>query len=140
MGVLDDPGIRDSLRQAWEDSQPNTGNVHEEGGFILRAADGSLQVERWPRGVQNRIIVPDRLGGKRGGLIIVATFHTHPNRDPSYQQEPSLTDIRAVRDDPDLAHPEYEGEYVIAFTMVYQIRRDGTVVELGDPHLLLGIP
>jgi hypothetical protein len=46
VGVLDDPTVRRMLRQAWEDSQPGTSDAHEEGGFVLRALDGSWAVER----------------------------------------------------------------------------------------------
>jgi hypothetical protein len=46
MAVLDDPNIREWLRRAWEESQPGTPQAHEEGGFVLRALDGSLVVER----------------------------------------------------------------------------------------------
>jgi hypothetical protein len=132
MSVLDDDGIRAQLSQAWKDSQPGTGEAHEEGGFVLQGADGSLVVERWPKGLQNEIVVPEHPGGKYGNQRIVATFHTHPNVGQDYQQEPSLTDIRAVRDDPDLHHPGYDGEYVISHERLYRIRPDGQVDDLGD--------
>lgn len=139
MSVLDDDTIRGPFLQAWQDSQPGTAGAHEEGGFVLRHADKSLSVERWPRGVQNQIVVPEHPGGKRGNLLIVATFHTHPNSGPEFQQEPSLTDIRAVRDDPDLSHPDYEGEYVIASEWIYHIRRDGQVETVGEMKAILKI-
>jgi hypothetical protein len=69
----------------------------------------------------------------------VATFHTHPNTGSDYQQEPSLTDIRAVRDDPELGGPEYEGEYVVSEARRYLILRDGTVQDLGETRVLLDI-
>lgn len=115
------------MLHAWRDSEPGTDAAHEEGGFILRNADGSLIVERWPQGVQNQILVPLHSAGMRGGLPIIATFHTHPNPGPGFQQEPSLTDIRAVRDDPDLSHADYEGEYVIANQWIYRIQKNGRV-------------
>jgi hypothetical protein len=127
VAVLDDNTVRGLLLQSWQESQPGTAAAHEEGGFVLRNIDGSLGIERWPRGAQNQIVVPPHPGGKRGGLSIIATFHTHPNAGSEYQQEPSLTDIRAVRDDPDLAHPEYEGEYVIASGWIYRVNRTGQV-------------
>lgn len=140
MNGLQDPGVRDALRKAWEDSQSETPTAHEEGGFVLRAPDGSWTVARWPRGSHNEIVVPPHPGGQRDSSLIVATFHTHPNPGADYQQEPSLTDIRAVRDDPDLGHTEYEGEYVIAREAVYRILRDGRVEHLGDSQTLLGPP
>lgn len=127
MSILNDQLIREQLRQAWLDSQPGTDVAHEEGGFVLRGDDGALIVERWPRGAQNEILVPPHSGGKRGTMSIVATFHTHPNVGPDFQQEPSLTDIRAVRDNPDLSDPNYEGEYVISSEWIYCIQRNGDV-------------
>lgn len=125
------------MRQAWEESQPGTEEAHEEGGFVLRNPDGTLSVERWPSGMQDQILVPPHAGGTRGGLAILATFHTHPNVGPEFDQEPSLTDIRAVRDDPNLRHTEYEGEYVIGRDGVYRIARSGRVEHLGNPAELL---
>jgi hypothetical protein len=46
VSVLDDAQIRDELRQAWEDSEPDASNAHEEGGFVLLQPDRSLSVER----------------------------------------------------------------------------------------------
>jgi hypothetical protein len=54
-----------------------------------------------------------------------------------YQQEPSLTDIRAIRDDQELQYAQYEGEYVISNDFVYLIRRDGTVETVGATLQLL---
>lgn len=139
MSVLDDEIIRGLLLQAWQDSQPGTIAAHEEDGFVLRNTDGSLVVERWPRGAHNQIVVPSHPGGKRMELSIVATFHTHPNTGPEYQQEPSLTDIRAVRNDPDLGHPEYEGEFVISSEWIYRIQRNGQVKAVGETRTVFEI-
>jgi len=137
VGVLDDDAVRVSLRHAWQESQAGTADAHEEGGFILRDENATFSVERWPRGAQNRIIVPPHPDCKREGRLIVATFHTHPNPGAEYQQEPSLTDIRAVRGDPDLALPEYEGEFVIASEFVYRIHRSGDVETVGETKNVL---
>jgi hypothetical protein len=75
----------------------------------------------------------------RGGLLVVATFHTHPNPGSEFQQEPSLTDIRAVRDDADLDHPDYEGEYVIASRHIYRIPKRGPVETIGNTRTVLQI-
>ena len=139
MSVLDDDAIRGLFLQTWQESQPGTAAAHEEGGFVLQNADGSLSVERWPRGAQNQILVPPHPGGKRGDRSIVATFHTHPNPGADFQQEPSLTDIRAVRDDPDLSHPAYEGEYVVASELIYRIRKNGQVEAVGETKATLKI-
>ena len=114
MSVLDDRVICGLIRQAWQESEPGTARAHEEGGFILRNADGSLSVERWPRGSQDEILVPEHAGGKRHGLTIVATFHTHPNPGPNFLQAPGPADIMNVLNDTDLDHSDYEGEFVLA--------------------------
>jgi len=137
VSVLDDDTIRHLFLHAWQESQPGTSDAHEEGGFVLRNVDGSLIVERWPRGAQNQILVPPHAGGKRNDLLIVATFHTHPNPGVEFQQEPSLTDIRAVREDPDLSHADYEGEYVIASEWIYRIHRNGRVESVGETKVVL---
>jgi hypothetical protein len=137
VSVLDDDIVRIQLLRAWQESQPGTPAAHEEGGFVLRYADGSLEIERWPVGAQNQISVPPHLGGRRGNWTVAATFHTHPNPGPDYQQEPSLTDIRGVRDDPDLGHADYEGEFVISADWVYLIRRDGRVELVGETNAVL---
>lgn len=113
--------------------------AHEEGGFVVRDAAGSLEVERWPKGLQNEIVVPPHPGGKCGSRTIVATFHTHPNTGPDYQQEPSVTDIRAVRDDPNLSHSDYEGEYVIALEWIYRIDKNGRVETVAPTKAALKI-
>jgi hypothetical protein len=139
VSVLNDVSVCAQLRQTWLDSQPDTIDAHEEGGFVLQQVDGSFVVERWPRGVQNRITVPSHPGGLRGGLRIVATFHTHPNTGVNYRQEPGRTDILGVLSDPHLSHAEYEGEYVISLALIYLIHRDGRVETVGDTKSLLTI-
>jgi hypothetical protein len=139
VNVLDDERIRGLFVQAWQESQAGTTAAHEEGEFVLRDADGSLTVERWPWGEQNQIVVPPHPGGTRGHQLIVATFHTHPNPGAGFQQEPSLTDIRAVRDDPDLNHPDYQGEYVIALEWIYRIRKNGQVETVAPTKAALKI-
>ena len=108
-------------------------------GFIVQREDRSLFVIGWRRGSQNEILVPPHPNGKRGNMPIVATYHTHTNPEPTFQQEPSLTDIRAVRDDPDLAHAEYEGEYVLSQRLIYRILRSGRVEIVGETSVLLGV-
>jgi hypothetical protein len=137
--LLDDSTIREGLKLAWLQSQPGSTTPHEEGGFIVQASEGSLAIERWPTGILNKIEVPDHSEGRYRGNLIVATFHTHPNSGPAFQQQPSLTDIRAVRLDPDLRHFEYAGEFVISVAVLYQILPDGVVLELGDTRALLNL-
>jgi hypothetical protein len=70
-------------------------------------------------------------------MVVAATFHTYPNVGEGFIQEPSLTDLRAVRDDPDLAHLEYEGEYVISYELLYLIRRTGRFEVVGPTAAML---
>ena len=62
----------------------------------------------------------------------MATFHTHPNTGRDYLQEPSETDRRAVRDDPDLKGSDYLGEIVISAEWLYLIKPSGKVEVVGQ--------
>ena len=139
MLVIDHENIRLAFKIAWEESQPNVADAHEEGGFLLSVDDGSLSVERWPRGSQNSLRVPPYFDGRWNGQRIVATFHTHPNSGPRSLQEPSPTNVAAVRDDPHLQKAWYEGEYVISLALVYRILPTGNVETVGATPTLLGI-
>ena len=78
--VLSSANVRSALQQAWTDSNPGLTGGHEEGSFVVRNVDGSLNVVRWLRGSQDAIQVPPHTGCNIDGLEIVASFHTHPNR------------------------------------------------------------
>ena len=132
IAFLNDPIVREALRTAWLESNPGVAGGHEEGGFILRDVAHRLSVARWPLGKMDRIELPPHLGGTFGGLDIVASFHTHPNLGPDYQQEPSETDKRAVRHDPDLKGLSYLGEFVISNERIYWIGPDGDVAEIAE--------
>jgi len=129
--LLKNDTIRAALKQSWDDSLPGASGGHEEGGFILRDSTGNLKVIRWLRGKKNSIILPEHTDCRFGEDEIVATFHTHPNTEANYLQEPSETDKRAVRDDPDLKGEFYVGEFVISLEMIYLILPDGHVNEVG---------
>ena len=105
--ILRDANVCDSLRKAWQDSNPGDFEGHEEGGFIVQDSDDKFQVIRWPKGEQNLILVPPHHDCKIDEVDIVASFHTHPNTASEFLQEPSETDKRAVRDDPDLKGAVY---------------------------------
>jgi len=130
--VLSNADVRSALQQAWTDSNPGVTGGHEEGGFVVRDAAGSLSVVRWQKGLQDTIQVPPHLDCKINGLEILATFHTHPNTGDDYLQEPSETDKRAARDDPDLKGPEYIGEFVITQLVIYLVTPAGQVREMDD--------
>ena len=137
MSLLAVRSVCDDLRHAWLDSLPGSSEAVEQGGFVLQRPDGSIFVERWPVGKRKQISVPDHPDGKRGESIILATFHTHPNPNYPYRQEPSRADIRGVRDDPDLCHSGYEGEFVISASRIYRIHKSGDVDIIGDTVTLL---
>jgi hypothetical protein len=109
--LLNNSDVRAELKLAWDQSQPGPSGEHEEGGFIVRGPAGKLQVIRWPRGAGNTIEVPPHPGCSAEGLEIIASFHTHPNTRPDYMQEPSQTDKRAVRDDPELKGADYGSDF-----------------------------
>lgn len=135
--LLNNLEIRTALEQAWKDSQPSIEDGHEEGGFILLNAASELSVVRWPQGEHNRIVLPPHRQCKLGESDIVATFHTHPNTGSNFLQEPSTTDKRSVRDDPDLKGAFYEGEFVISQEKIYLISPNGQVSEIGDTGEIL---
>jgi len=132
--VLSNANIRIALRQAWTDSNPGVIGGHEEGGFVVKDVDERLNVIRWLKGTQAMIEVPPHADCKIIDLEIVASFHTHPNTGLDYLQEPSETDKRAVRDDPNLKSAEYVGEFVISQTNIYLISPAGQVREMDDTH------
>lgn len=130
--ILNDDLVKALLKQAWADSQPGSITAHEEGGFILRDSSGVLFISRWPRGSQNEILVPQHSGCRIGGDEIVASFHTHPNIGNDYLQEPSETDKRAVRNDPNLKGANYVGEFVISRDTIYLVTPTGQAREVID--------
>jgi len=97
-----------------------------------------LRVVRWPAGEQSGITLPAHPNCSISGSHIVATFHTHPNTAGHYIQEPSETDKRAVRDDPDLKGEFYEGEFVISQAIIYIITPDGRVGTVGATNEIFG--
>ena len=135
--LLNDPKVCSGLKQAWEDSQPGTTGGHEEGGFVVMNLAGNLEVVRWPKGEQSSILLPPHPNCRIGSRDIIATFHTHPNTGEDYLQEPSETDKRAVRDDPDLKGKFYEGEVVISKEKIYLIAPNGQVSEVEDTWEIL---
>lgn len=129
--ILDNLDVLAAFRQAWHNSNPGPSGGHEEGGFVVLDID-QLRVLFWPKGNSNTIRVPDHIDCRIDSYEIVASFHTHPNTDDTYLQEPSETDIRSVRDDIHLKGNSYQGEFVISQSTLYLIRPNGQVRELGS--------
>lgn len=107
-----------------------------EGGFVVADDFGVLSVIRWEKGLKNEIILPRHKNCFVDGKDIVASFHTHPNTGENFQQEPSLTDIRSVRDDFDLKGEFYLGELVISDENVYLIEPSGQVSIIGQTKVI----
>ena len=90
-----------------------------------------MHVVRWKKGTNNEIILPPHKNCFVNGKDIIASFHTHPNTGKDFQQEPSLTDIRAVRDDFDLKGEFYLGEFVVSKENIYLIEPSGEFRVIG---------
>ncbi|HSK71849.1 MAG TPA: hypothetical protein VK892_09160 [Pyrinomonadaceae bacterium] len=135
--IVENAVVLREIKAAWEDSVPSISGGHEEGGFIVIDEFENLSVVRWEKGKQNEIILPPHRNCFVDGKEIVASFHTHPNIGRDFQQEPSLTDIRAVRDDPNLKGENYTGEFVISKDVIYLIQPSGEIVEIGNTKSFL---
>lgn len=128
---LDSAAVKQAMRAAWNDSQASDKNKrHEEGGYIVKNADGSYGVERWPTGGQKSISPPSRAAdGKYNGKEVVGEFHTHPNPDVDedgkhWREAPSNGpggDLEGIKAE------KYPGKsYVIGHNNVYAVDNDGT--------------
>lgn len=134
--LFQNPLVRAALQQAWQDSQPGVSGGHEEGGFVVRAESGGIEVLRWPQGAQDTIALPPYASGKVGQKDILATFHTHPNTGGNYLQQPSETDQRAVRDDPGLKSSLYQGELIISQDEIYLVAPNGEFTSVGKTQAI----
>ncbi len=135
--IFENESIVVELKKAWIDSEPNISGGHEEGGFIVADDAGDLAVVRWEKGSQNEIVLPPHKNCFVNGKGIVISFHTHPNTGKDFQQEPSLTDIRAVSDDFDLKGEFYLGEIVISEQNIYLIEPAGDYHVIGATMVIL---
>src|SRR5215207_5286092 len=128
-GPIGNATVQAAMRQAWADSDAGSAaNRHEEGGYIVRNADNSLGVARWPRGAGAAIQPPARDGrGRFGGLEVLGEFHTHPNPPVDeagrrWTPGPSPTDITGIRAE------RYPGDsYVVSAGEVFVVHSDGSV-------------
>lgn len=130
--LLQTPAVVSELKRAWLDSKPDASGGHEKGGFIVADDEDRLSVIRWATGTQSEITLPPHRNCFAEGKAIVASFHTHPNTGAQFEQEPSLTDVRAVRDDPDLKGEFYFGEFVISQQNIYLIEPSGAFSAIAE--------
>jgi uncharacterized Zn-binding protein involved in type VI secretion len=124
---LDDPNVKAAMRQAWTDSQAgDQNNRHEEGGYLVRNADGSYGVERWPRGKGASINPPARdANGKYNGKEVIGEFHTHPN-PPIDETGKQWTQGGHAGDWNGIAAENYPGDsYIISRDNVWKVPPDG---------------
>lgn len=139
-GPIADPAIQTAMRSAWTDSDAGSAaNRHEEGAYIVRRADGSLGVERWPRGAGASITPPARdASGRYNGLEVLGEFHTHPNpavdeAGRQWVQGPSPGDLTGI------AAEGYPGDsYVISVDEIHVVRPDGSSESLGSRRDIIG--
>ena len=125
--------VRNAMKEAWNDSfadDPVT--RHEEGGYIVLNADGSLGVERWLQGAGAYIVPPLReIDGTYNGKVVIGEFHTHPNppideTGKKWTEGPSPGDLSGIQAE------LYPGDsYVIGHNNVYAISKDGVPSTLG---------
>ena len=83
------------------------------------------------------IVLENHLHDYLPGTSIDYCVDISPWDGPDYLQEPSETDKRAVRDDPDLKAPYYEGELVISAARIYFVTPFGSVIDLGETERIL---
>jgi hypothetical protein len=132
--LIHEPIVKAAMRDAIERSKFGPSGGHEEGAFILRASDGQLRIEWWTSGRRRRVGASYYADGKIGDCEIVGSFHTHPNTDPDYVQEPSDTDRDIVAE-----NPKAWGEhFVISQEFIYHIGSDGKVTIVGRTEEVLG--
>ena len=145
---LHDPDVKQGMREAWNDSQAgDPANRHEEGGYIVREADGTYGVERWPRGSGASITPPPRAAdGTYNGKEVVGEFHTHPN-PPVDEAGRSWTQGGHDGDWNGIASENYPGDsYIISDGDIWAVsstgvpNRDehGNEVSLGSREDIIG--
>ncbi len=132
-----DETVRRGVWKAWKDSEPDTTDAHEEGGFVV-IRDQGFEIVRWPVGDSSQISTPPFADCKIDDKEIVASFHTHPHSSPGYFQEPSPADVKLVRNDADLKGANYIGEFVLSIERTYLISPDGQVQDIGRTPALFG--
>ncbi|MBM3241742.1 hypothetical protein FJZ31_36165 [Candidatus Poribacteria bacterium] len=128
------PEVRRGMREAWERSEADAPEKrHEEGGYIGLCPDGSLQVVPWPQGERGLIEMPERnADGKYKGIFVISSYHTHPNptideEGRRWEQSPSEIDIEMI------IREKYSGDsFVISNAIVYRVKPDGRVEEVGE--------
>jgi len=124
---IDDPAIKKGMREAWTASQASDpAKRHEEGGYIVENKDGTLGVEKWPRGKGASITPPSRdASGQYNGKKVLGEFHTHPN--PPVDETGKKWNQGGHRGDWDgIAGENYSGDsYIISDKNIYTVDKSG---------------
>lgn len=129
---IENTNVKSALKKAATDSDIGGAKPVEQGGWILRdPKTGELSVERLPTGKQASVTWPIVKDGKRNGKEIVGSFHTHPNVGSNWKQEPSDTDIQAVKKYPNTFGKDH---YVISQDKIYHIENSGKMTEIGKTY------
>ncbi len=79
--IVNNRKTRSALDHAWKDSQ--AGSPHEEGGWFRFGKGGRIEADRWQSGGRRSLAIPPKPGNA------IATYHTHPNSGPLWEQGPS---------------------------------------------------
>lgn len=133
--ILADLNVQNGLRQAWEDSNDGGANDHEEGGYIVRDSDSTLDIVRLPEGEEDSMEPDLYPSGEIDGKEIVGFFHTHPNTGTEFQDEPSDADIGFTTDNPETVGGNH---FVITPNDVYHIDDTGNVETVGALNEVIG--
>jgi hypothetical protein len=131
--------VREAMRWAWERSQADNPELrHEEGGYIVVEADGTLGVRWWRPGNRSSIVPPHRAADRSfAGRRVVGEFHIHPNPPEdelgrTWSQEPSPIDIAGI-----VQEKYSDVSYIITEKYVWQIEPNGRVRRAGARTKLL---
>jgi RHS repeat-associated protein len=91
--------VKEAIKQAWLESNDNSHNPVEQGGYIVCGIDNTLDVERWPTHSVNpafHITPPACPGMLYNGKRVVSDFHTHPRHLGNLIDDPSPQDVLDV--------------------------------------------
>lgn len=135
--LLAHPSVIAGMRLAYVESDVGGTRPTEQGGFLVQDSQtGFVSVIRLPSSARDSLSYPHCPSGLYQNQEIVGSFHTHPNTEKEWQQEPSPQDIRLSKE-----YPETMGshQFVISHERIYHIDNDGLVIDLGRTDKLLAL-